>query len=187
NGYAFRSFVSLPGSIAHDADLLSCLHPMSGGRPPRPSRRRMPLLRAFRHQGAWSHALRLRARGEGRDCDEGGWLEIQHPGLTYEVLPEGVVRFLLHELESGGLVDAACGDENVIGPERDRLVALRPREADALVDKPPSDAESPCGRLHIEQPELRYGVGFPDEKDRPHHLAIALRDPGGFAAGIELP
>ena len=64
---------------------------------------------------------------------EGGWparrprrSQGQLPGLAHQVVPEAVVRLLVHQPEAGLLVDAPRGAQHVVGPQRDRAVARPP-------------------------------------------------------------
>lgn len=43
-------------------------------------------------------------------------LEREIPGLAEEILTEGVMRFLLGQLEACRLVDAPRRDQNIVGP-----------------------------------------------------------------------
>ena len=56
----------------------------------------------------------------------------QLPGLADEVVAEAVVRLAGDEFVARLLVDAACGDEDAVGPQADRAVAGLAREALAL-------------------------------------------------------
>src|SRR3546814_6493506 len=81
---------------------------------------------------------RLRRIGEGR--------EVQIPGLADQIVAEAVMALLVDQHEARLLVDAPRGVEHVVGPERDLPVAGAAREADALLDQPPADAEPARGR-----------------------------------------
>ena len=61
--------------------------------------------------------------------------EVQFPVLADEVLAETVVLFFLHEPEAFCLVYAPGGDEHVVGPEGQLLVAVAPGEARAFFDQ----------------------------------------------------
>src|SRR5437016_1644527 len=60
-------------------------------------------------------------------------LQIQFPGLACEIDAETVMPLFRHALETGTLIDAARGNEDALGPERDLAIALLAREADALL------------------------------------------------------
>ena len=61
------------------------------------------------------------------------WSKRKVPVLPDEVLAEGVMALFIGQLEATGLVDAPCRDQHVVGPKRQRLVALAAGEADALL------------------------------------------------------
>ena len=69
------------------------------------------------------------------------------PVLPDQVLAEVVVRPFLREPEPGRLVDAAGGDEDVIGVERERLVAgaARPRFTQASTSRRPAPGPRALG------------------------------------------
>src|SRR5262249_10654672 len=71
-------------------------------------------------------------------------LQVQLPILHNEIMPEAVVLLLLNEAEAGRLIDAARGDEHVIGPQRERAVAGEPREVDAFGNEPRPDPHAAC-------------------------------------------
>ena len=113
-------------------------------------------------------------------------LEGKGPRLRDEIVAETVMRFLLHQAETGLLVEVPGGIETLVGPERDLPVARLSREADALGHEAPADAESSRGRLDEEQPELGDGRGLPDQEDAADVLAIPLGDPASLPLRIEV-
>ena len=69
------------------------------------------------------------------------------PDLFDEVVAEGAMRRLALELEARLLVDVACGVQDVVGPQRQRLVAAASRVLDHLVHKLRPEAEHVGERL----------------------------------------
>src|SRR5438445_6344410 len=98
-----------------------------------------------------------------------------------------MVARLLDQLEAGRLVDAACRAQYVVGPQRQRLVALGAREGDAFVDQPLADAEATRRRLDIEQTQLSHLGRLAYDEDRANHLAFAFGDPAGLPLRDEIP
>src|SRR3954463_16356702 len=97
----------------------------------------------------------VRSRVSRRAIAEG--LQGPRPRLPDEVAPEAVVRLGGDELEAGALVEAARGDEDVIGPQRHPRVARAAREAQALVDQARPDAHAAGARIDEQQAQLRRG------------------------------
>src|SRR3984957_14172938 len=96
------------------------------------------------------------------------------------------MRLFADEAEPNSLIDAARGDQNVVGPQGELAVAKLARPSDACGDQFAPDA-SPAGAwLDIEQPEFRDPriVAF-HEKNRAHDRAGALGDPTVFAGRVE--
>src|SRR5690348_5740271 len=110
----------------------------------------------------------------------------QLPGLADQIPAEGVVALLLHQPESGGLIDAPRGGEHIVGPQAKRPVALLARERDASIDELAADTEPAGARLHIEEAQLGDRCRLPDREDRAHDRSVALRHPGMLGLGIEL-
>src|SRR3954466_7606044 len=71
-------------------------------------------------------------------------------------------------------------------PEHELRVAGRPRERNALLHQPPSQAGTPGGRVNEEQAELRSRSVFFYDKDAPHPAAGLFRDPATLACRIEV-
>src|SRR5882724_11549146 len=61
--------------------------------------------------------------------------------LPDEVPPEAGVRLFAHQANASRLIDAAGGDQHVVGPEADLAVVPLAGEADALGDEPAADSE----------------------------------------------
>jgi uncharacterized iron-regulated membrane protein len=80
------------------------------------------------------------------------WFKLKRklPRLPDQGRAEQRVRVLRHEGEAGGLVDAAGGDEDVVGPEGDALVAGLASEGDTLVHQPAAQAQAARGGLDVE-------------------------------------
>src|SRR4051812_16009637 len=85
-------------------------------------------------------------------------LEVARPDLPDEVVAEAVVRLLLEELEAGGDVDAAGGDEHVVGPQHHALEVGGTGEVDAGGDELGAEAEPAGPRVDQQQSQLG-GVG----------------------------
>src|SRR5262245_52752451 len=125
----------------------------------------------------------LRGRGTSERSSQG-----ELPRLRDEIRAETPVRLLLHQDEATRLVDSPCRDEDVVGPERHRVVAAAFRESDAFVDEPASDPQSARRGLDEEEAQLRDTVTLrmPYDKDGGHALAIALGDPASLATRVEV-
>src|SRR5687768_2051723 len=113
-------------------------------------------------------------------------LEREIPRLPDEVVPEAVVRLLLHQHEPPLLINAPRLVQHVVRPQRHRPVADAPREANALVHQAPTDSEPPRRWLDVEQAQLADLVRLPDEKHRADDIAILLGDPASLPLGVEV-
>src|SRR5580704_16722426 len=96
------------------------------------------------------------------------------------------MRLFADEAEPRRLIDAARGDQNVVGPQGKLAVAELARASDARVHQLAPDASAAGAWLDIEQPEFRDPriVAF-HEKNRAHDRAGALGDPTVFAGRVE--
>jgi hypothetical protein len=66
-----------------------------------------------------------------------------------------MVPLLGDATETGALIDAARGDQDALGPQRDRCVTALAREADALLGQCAADAES--ARLFLQEKQPQFG------------------------------
>jgi len=80
-------------------------------------------------------------------------LEIELPGLAYEVLAEAVMGFFADDGVAFTLVDLACGVEDAVGPKDNAAVARVARECGALVDESAAKAETACRGFDQEEAE----------------------------------
>src|SRR5579883_608258 len=110
----------------------------------------------------------------------------QLPRLADQILAEGVVALLLHQMESGGLIDAPRGDENVVGPEAKRAVSLLAREGDASIDEMSADTESAGARLDIKEAQLGHRSGFAHQEYRAGDGSVALSHPRVLPGRVEV-
>ena len=83
------------------------------------------------------------------------------------------MRLARDQREAGVLIDLARGDQDALGPQRDPLVALLARGADALLDQRAPDAKAARVLLHQQQPQLGDVVGGLHQEDRADRLAVA--------------
>src|SRR5258708_2990843 len=112
--------------------------------------------------------------------------KLQIPGLADEIDAKAVMLLFLHPLESGARVDAARGDQDALGPQRDRAVAAVFCEADALLDQRTADTEPARFFFHQQQAQFRDLVGSLDQEDRADRLAAHFGNPAVLAPGIEV-
>src|ERR1700694_2130955 len=108
-------------------------------------------------------------------------LKLQLPGLADEIDAETVVLLFAHAAKSGTLINSARGDQDALGPERDRCIARLPGETDTLLGECAPDPKPSRLFLHQQQAQLRDLVGRLDQKDRADRLAADLRDPAVLA------
>src|SRR5271170_2643462 len=102
-------------------------------------------------------------------------------------MPERMMRAFLREDKPSGLVDAARGDEDVVGPQRDLGVAEFTCTPYARIDQLAPDPEAARVRLDIEQPELaRCGIVALRQEHRADDRAVSLGDPGVFLPVVEM-
>src|SRR6185295_19114385 len=104
------------------------------------------------------------------------------PRLRHEVAPEAMVRLGRDELEAGLLVEVPRGDEDVVRPQRDAIVAGLAGETDALGDQATADPQAARPRLDEEEAQLRDAVRVADQEHRADVLSVALGDPAALAA-----
>src|SRR3954462_14463780 len=110
-------------------------------------------------------------------------LELAPPDLPDEVVAEAVVRLLLDELEAGRDVDAARGDEHVVGPQHHALIAGGAGEVDAGGHELGAEAEPAGPRADEQQPQLG-GVGVALLAEHAAGTAaVDIGDPRLLAAG----
>src|SRR4051812_9238365 len=87
--------------------------------------------------------------------------------------------------ESGLLVDAAGGKEDIVCPQRQFLILLGAGGSDALVDQATTEALATCGGFDVEQPQFCNGVGRSDDKDRADNRTVLFSDPALLVVRIE--
>src|SRR5437879_7813544 len=134
-------------------------------------------LRVTRRKGdLWRVAVRVAARRS----------QVEIPGLSHQVVPEAVVRLLVHEAKARLFVDASGGMQHVVGPQREPAVAGLAGEAHAFAYKALADPEPARPGLDQEQAQLRDRLRFLDAKHRPHVLTVQLRDPAALPLGVVL-
>src|SRR3989442_225426 len=112
--------------------------------------------------------------------------QLQIPGLSHQVVPEAVMRLLVHEAEAGLFVDAPGGMQHVVGPQREPAVAALAGEAPAFAYKALADPEPARPGLDQEQTQLRDRLRFLDAKHPPHVLTVQLRDPAALPLRVVL-
>ena len=101
-------------------------------------------------------------------------------------MAERMMRLFADEAEPRRLIDAARGDQDVVGPQGELAVAELSRASDAGGDQPAPDASAAGAWLDIEQPEFRdRGIVALHQENRAEDRAAALGDPGVLAGGIE--
>ena len=109
--------------------------------------------------------------------------ELERPVLADKVVPEAVMWLLVRQHESNSLVDAAGGDEDVVGPQHHRGVPGFAGEGDALVDQPRADTQSSGPRLDEQDSQLRRRR-ISLNAEHPAGACTANRgDPGVVSAG----
>src|SRR5919197_2922136 len=99
-------------------------------------------------------------------------------------MTEAVMSLLSHELEPGSFIDAPRRNEDAIGPELHFLVAVAPREADALFDE--AGAEPETTRLRFDQKQAEFGdrlIGLHD-KHGADDFTPHLRYPAAFSVRL---
>src|SRR5262245_48102351 len=106
--------------------------------------------------------------------------QLELPGFTHEIVPEAVVRLLVHQAKPGLLVDLPGGEQDAVGPERELAVAALPREPDALGHEPGADAEAAGAGLDQQQAQPGDGLRPPDHEHRADGLGVLLRDPAAL-------
>src|SRR6266852_9587144 len=107
--------------------------------------------------------------------------QLQLPGLADEIDAKTMVLLFLDEAKSGALINSARGDQDALGPERDRCIAGLSCEMDALLGEGAPDAKSSRLFLHQQQPQFRGLVRRLDQKHRADRLAADLGDPAVLA------
>src|SRR3982751_1776421 len=106
------------------------------------------------------------------------FLQFQFPELADRLGPEGVVHLGPRQLLEARLsIDRPGGGQVRVRPEDQLLVARHPRECDALLHQPPSEAGAPGGRVNEEQAQLRRRSVFFYDKNTPNPAAGLFRDP----------
>src|ERR1700690_1137805 len=112
-------------------------------------------------------------------------LQLQLPGLADQALAETAVRLAGDKHESGLLINLAPGDQNALGPQRDRAIAAGPRKGDALSDQPFAQSMSAPGRVDQQQSQFGDLVAVSHEKYRADRDAIEFGDPAALPRSVE--
>src|SRR5215469_16211783 len=96
------------------------------------------------------------------------------------------MRFLANQAKTRRLIDAAGGDQHVVGPQRDFAITDPAGRAETFADKSASNAEPSSLRLDIQQTQFGDFFAILDEQHRAGDLAVALGDPAALAPSIEI-
>lgn len=70
------------------------------------------------------------------------------------------------------------GDERVVGPQHDSLIARGACESNALVDEPRAEPEPPTVGVNEQDPQLRGRLVPRNAEDTADAFAVELGDPG---------
>src|SRR5260370_42456823 len=111
-------------------------------------------------------------------------LKLQLPGFTDEIDAKTMVLLFLDAAKSGALINSARGEEDALGPERDRCIAGLPCEMDALLGEGAPDAKSSRFFLHQQQAQFRGLVRRLDQKHRADRLAAERPDSAGVRGKV---
>src|SRR6185437_13610751 len=95
--------------------------------------------------------------------------------------------FFADNLEACLFINVSRRMENALRPQRHLLVACLPREADALLNQSPANAQASRLRFNVQQSQLGNFVGSFCDEDRAHTLAISFCNPGPLALRIVVP
>src|SRR5262245_7962795 len=68
--------------------------------------------------------------------------QVEFPSLGRKILPEAVMLFFAHDLESGLFVQVSCRMKNALRPKRDFAIPCLPCESDAFFNQPLADAQA---------------------------------------------
>src|SRR5258706_15437832 len=92
-----------------------------------------------------------------------------------------MVLLFLDAAKSGALINSARGEEDALGPERDRCIAGLSREMDALLGERAPDAKPSRLFLHQQQAQFRGLLRRLDQKHRADRLAAHVGNPAVLA------
>src|SRR5258707_9442056 len=98
-----------------------------------------------------------------------------------------MVLLFAHASKAGALINSARGEQDALGPERDRCIARLSCEMEALLGERAPDAKASRLFLHQQQAQFRGLVGRLDQKHRADRLAADLGDPAVFARRVVRP
>ena len=85
-------------------------------------------------------------------------LQLARPELSHEIMTETTVWRRFDEREAGRLLDSACGNQNIIGPQNDSTVAGGPGKSDALIHE--SSPYTEAATLGVDQKASKLrGIG----------------------------
>src|SRR2546430_17039878 len=114
-------------------------------------------------------------------------LALQHqlPGLADEIDAKTMVLLFLDTAKSGALINSARGEQDALGPERDRCIAGLSCEMDALLGERAADAKPSRLFLHQQQAQFRNLVRRLDQKHQADRLAAELPHPHSPPARAE--
>src|SRR5258708_4955130 len=107
----------------------------------------------------WTIILPNSGKPEFGGASRNDELQLQLPGLADEVDAKAVMLLLPDAAKPRPLVDSARGDQDALGPQRDRGVAGLPRKADALLRQRAPDAQPARLSLHQQQAQFCDLVG----------------------------
>ncbi len=103
--------------------------------------------------------------------------EPQLPGLSDEIMPEALMRFLPDESITGRDVDLPGGVQHVVRPQDDLPVSDLAGESGAFLDQPGADSQPASRRLDQQEAEFRHALRLLDQEDRADVLPVPLGDP----------
>src|SRR5437763_8171709 len=89
------------------------------------------------------------------------------------------------EAESGSFVDAAGGDQDIVGPEGDLAIPNLATEVDALVHQASAEAQATRPGLDQEKTKLGDRLRLPDQENRADELAVQLGQPAALRLGLK--
>src|SRR5260370_40322986 len=111
-------------------------------------------------------------------------LKLQLPSLADEIDAKTMVLLFAHAAKAGALINSARGEQDALGPERDRRIARLSCEMEALLGERAPDAKPSRLFLHQQQAQFRGLVGRLDQEHRADRLAADLGDPTLLAPSV---
>ena len=100
-------------------------------------------------------------------------------------MPEAVVRLLMHQAETGCVVNVPGGTQNAVGPQRDLPIADLSCESYAFAHQAAADSLPAHLRLDQQQTESRDCLRLFHQEDRANDLAALLCDPATVSVGVK--